>query len=101
MTYLTEAAAWRKIARKIVEGEWSSLGLCYEIGKLRWSGGHISWRIDRKMWDRINEHLDGHACLWDHSAYPMGEEPEGRALAALWMALEAEEDARVQRRKET
>jgi hypothetical protein len=86
---MTEAEAWREIARRIVEGKWGGWGLCREVWSLC-----IELRITRSMWNkmagRVEDHLDAAGLSW---AYPEGTEPEARALAALWLALEAEEEA--------
>jgi hypothetical protein len=42
-----------------------------------------------KMAGRVEDHLDAAGLSW---AYPEGTEPQARALAALWLALEAEEE---------
>jgi hypothetical protein len=91
---LTEAQAWRRIARTIVEGKWAHSGLCDEVGTLRFNR-QISGTVEERMYERINSYIRGSKSWW---AYPDGEEADGRALAALWMALEAEEE-RKQRRK--
>jgi hypothetical protein len=86
---LTEAQAWRKIARKIVTGKWGKRGLCYEVEELGWSD-QISDDTEMRMYRRIgNVHNE-----W---AYHMrdgfvGEEPEGRALAALLFAVQAKDE---------
>jgi hypothetical protein len=92
---LTEAEAWREIARRIVAGEWAKEGLCREITELSFRG-LVSWEVGTSMSHRIQFHIDyiSQFIMW---AYPRGEEPEGRALAALWMALEAEEEYTNQR----
>jgi hypothetical protein len=95
---LTEAAAWRKIARKIVTGKWAKEGLCCEVAVLRFNR-QISDTMEGRMYDRIDSYIRGSGYWKFPYAYPKGEEPEGRALAALWMVLEAEEDAREQSRK--
>jgi hypothetical protein len=87
---MTEAEAWREIARRIVEGEWKGFGLCNEVIRL-----YDEDRTERAelhaMYKRVRQHVavspDGPD--W---AYPASTEPEARALAALWLALEAEED---------
>lgn len=91
---LTEAQAWRKIARRIVERKWRTRGLCFEAYRL-YNGevGGISGATYIRMTDRIDENLRVHPdTTEDGHAYPPGEEPEARVLAALWLALEAEEE---------
>jgi hypothetical protein len=83
---MTEAEAWREIARRIVEGEWSRLELCYDAHKL-----YLQSQIDRPLSVKMRERLEQH--IGRGLAYPYGTEPEARALAALWLALEAEEEA--------
>ena len=89
---MTEAEAWREIARRIVEGEWGWLGLCYEIARLK-----VQQRVadDQAgaMALRVEYHVESGASRSYPYAYVEGTEPEARALAALWLALEAEEEA--------
>ena len=85
--YLTEPEAWREIARRIAEGEWNKAGLCAELCGLC-GKNLISWFMMWDMEDRVESHLDTRLGCW---AYKPGEEPEARILAALWLALEAEE----------
>lgn len=84
---LNEPEAWRETARRIAEGEWKKLGLCAELCDLC-DEGLISWFMLCNMEDRIYSHLDTRLGCW---AYERGTEPEARILAALWLALEAEE----------
>ena len=91
---LTEAQAWRRIARKIVAGKWAKEGLCFEAYRLcDGEDGGIPWATYYRMTDRIDQSLPSGGY-----AYPKGTEPEGRVLAALWMALEVEDECK-QRRK--
>lgn len=85
--HLTEPKAWREIARRIAEGEWNNCGLCAEIGDLCDEGRVHCWALC-DMKDRIKQHLGAYH-PW---AYEPGTELEARILAALWLALEAEED---------
>ena len=87
--YLTEPEAWQEIARRIAEGEWNKAGLCAELCDLCVENRISSWFVMRDMEDRINSHLDTRLGCW---AYERGTEPEARILAALWLALEAEEE---------
>lgn len=93
--HLREPEAWREIARRIAEDQWEGFGLCHEALVLRW-GKRIHGFTEAEMRRRIRYHLnrpirsdpDGSE-MW---AYPYGTEPEARILAALWLALEAEEE---------
>jgi hypothetical protein len=85
---MTEAEAWREIARRIVEGEWKNQGLCSEAWQL-FFGGLITPSVSATMRVRIRHYL-GNNQWW---AYRQGTNREARVLAALWMALEAEEEA--------
>jgi hypothetical protein len=85
---MTEAEAWREIARRIVEGEWNHQGLCSEAWRL-FFGGLITPSVSAMMRVRMR-HYVGNNQWW---AYRQGTNREARALAALWMALEAEEGA--------
>ena len=85
---LNEPEAWREIARRIAEGEWNKAGLCAELCDLCVEN-RISCFMACDMEDRINSHLDTRLGCW---AYERGTEPEARILAALWLALEVEEE---------
>ena len=90
--YLTEPEAWQEIARRIAEGEWVGCGLCAEIEVLH-DQRRISLYMVLDMEERVESHL--YFKLWAYEqmyAYEPGEEEEARILAALWLALEAEED---------
>lgn len=84
--YLTEPEAWREIARRIAEETWKRRGLCDEAGAL-----YLQWRIGREMMLAMYARLEVYLgkAIW---AYPCGTQPEARILAALWLALEAEEE---------
>jgi len=84
---LTEAQAWRKIARRIIAGRWAKEGLCREVCELR-DDRQISEEMEFRMDDRIDETI----IQYNAWAYPMGEEPEARALMALLFAVQAEEE---------
>jgi hypothetical protein len=84
---MTEAEAWREIARRIVEGEWNQYGLCREVWRLLMEA-HKAPLLFLLMTKRLRCHTRGYG--W---AYFPSAEPQTRALAALWMALEAEEEA--------
>jgi hypothetical protein len=82
---LNEAQAWREIARRIVEGEWKGFGLCREIHVLLLAEDKILRDVASAMFLHLGTYLD---YGW---AYTPGEEREARALAALWLALDAED----------
>lgn len=84
--YLTEPEAWREIARRIAEGEWGEIGLCSEVVALN-SDLRICPSTAVAMRSRIRSHLN-----IERWAYRHGTESEARILAALWLALEAEEE---------
>ena len=85
---LNEPEAWHEVARRIAEGEWNKMGLCAELCDLC-DKTLISWFMLCDMEDRVYSHLDACGSNW---AYKPGTEPEARILAALWLALEAEEE---------
>lgn len=91
---MTEAEAWTEIARRILEGEWEERGICLEVYRL-WTSNDVSDDIRSRMARRVDAHVDlvnvGRVWQSDY-AYDPGCEPEARALACLWMALEAQED---------
>lgn len=83
---LTEKQAWRYIAMRIAERGWTESGLCREVRLLRYRE-QISDNTSHHMYRRIELYLGG--SVW---AYPYGKDnEEARILAALWMALDAEE----------
>ena len=84
---MTEAEAWREIARRIVEGEWSRKGLRREALNLYHPTPIVDFETAQAMHVRIYKHVSA------GGVYEWGTEPEARALAALWLALEAEEEA--------
>lgn len=83
--YLTEPEAWREIARRIAEGEWGGIGLCSEVVALNWDL-RICPSTAVAMRSRIRSHLNTE--LW---AYPLRTAANAGILAALWLALEAED----------
>ncbi len=89
---MTEAEAWREIARRIVEGEWDQYGLCREVADLQVQR-RITGEKASAMHINVLSHLIQTSSRLHGYVYPEGTEPEARALAALWMALEAEEEA--------
>ena len=92
-----EAKAWRMVARKLERTRAIDYGLCSEIGDLPWKAPHEA------MYDRIAPHVALsshrfapvlHPTEGQWFAYPRGEEWEARCLAAYWLALECEDEAR-------
>ena len=81
---LTEPEAWREIARRIAEKEWLRLGLCAEVNELLWD-----WHITKETAFGMKRRALSACDIW---AYELGTQPEGRILASLWFALEAEEE---------
>jgi len=81
---MTEPEAWREIARRIVEGEWNSYSMYSLVFALFWMDA-LSAATLEAMELRIASHLR-------LSAVPVISTPDSRALAALWLALEAEEE---------
>jgi hypothetical protein len=88
---MTEPEAWREIARRIVEGEWSRFGLCREVAGLQVQR-KITEEKASAMAINVLSHLMETSSRRHGYVYPEGAEPDSRALAALWLALEAEEE---------
>lgn len=93
---MTEAQVWRMAAEKLDDGQEFS-GICYAKSRVLHSlnmSGKLSDRKYRPMFramdNRIREHMAVHTK--GVYAYLPGTEREARILAALWMALEAEEE---------
>lgn len=90
---LSEPAAWRVIAT-----EGPSM-LCIDVSGLRGSG-RIPDSLANRMCARVQTHMQGHGGARAVAAYGNGScgdyptDNEFRVYAALWLALEAEEDAR-------
>jgi hypothetical protein len=96
---MTEAQAWREIARRIAEGEWYHIGLCAEIDNiapcncgipgciLGAENPLVSVQISRRMRSRLSNHLEGAPWFDDRGV------ADTRVLAALFLALEAEDEA--------
>jgi hypothetical protein len=82
---MTEAEAWREIARRIVEGEWSNSWMFTLVCALYFRGA-ITEATKKVMELRVASHLR-------LVSLPIDSNPDSRALAALWLALEAEEEA--------
>ena len=80
---MTEPEAWREIARRIVEWEWGE----YHMYSLVFAIAPAITAVTKEtMENRVTLHL----CL---ATLPVDGNHEARALAALWLALEAEDDA--------
>ncbi len=92
---LSEARTWREIARRLAEGESRmEYGLCAEA--LDVSGDYDLFYV---MSDRCEPHAQlspdrVHGGIMGYFAFPQGTHREERILAALWLALEAEDEAR-------
>jgi hypothetical protein len=88
---MTEPEAWREIGPLILEGEWSRLGMCREALERKWKGD-VTDATSTEMCKRACRHALFSNSRHNGHAYPAGTKPEARALAALWLALEAEEE---------
>ena len=94
---LTEPEAWREVARSIAEWRVLLFTLSTEATKLFFLSDKISHRTLDRMYDRLEAHYDtaeqcGGATVYDVVHLLSDTERESRILAALWLALEAEED---------
>ena len=89
---LTEPEAWREVARRIAEGRVLMFTLSAEATKLFFLSDKISHRTLNRMYDRLAAHHDAAEQCGGATKCDVGTEPEARILAALWLALEAEED---------
>lgn len=82
---LTEPEAWREIARRIAEKGRDRLGLA---GEIIWLFAYAC--IDANTMERMRDKVrPRHVGVGRHEQLLM--EPEALILAALWLALEAEE----------
>jgi hypothetical protein len=96
---MTEAEAWREVARRFALAI-APYGLCYEIAELC-DFEKVSESAYRTMSERVDEHLGGAKWAYEPRAvqgcwdieHDYSEHREARCLAALWLALEAEEGA--------
>lgn len=89
---LTEGEAWRAIAEELLTtgslgkcwcGTHSARGLCIVVG--RWQrAGLISSAIEYDMGSRIDSYLNGQSFAYNTPSVT------ARAMAALWLAEEAE-----------
>lgn len=93
---LTEAEAWREIARLFAEGE-ADCGMCWEA-RLLCLDGRITGEQEKTMHRRIYAHTAGSWIFEEDAGMSTGpwsfdsNDKEVRVLAALFLALEAEED---------
>lgn len=94
---MKESKVWRMVAEKLDDGQ-DFRGICYAktfVLDNLFVSGMLSHRTYNLMYDAMNNHIGQHVA--DHTkyayAYPPGTEREARILAALWLALEAEEEA--------
>lgn len=90
---LTEPEAWREVARRIAEWRVLMFTLSAEATKLFFLSDKISHRTLDKMYDRLAAHHDAAEQCGGATRYDVGAKPEARILAALWLALEAEDAA--------
>jgi hypothetical protein len=97
---LTEAQAWRAIAEKLLTQGYVQWGLCKEVARItvRTEDEHLYAPMTARLEAHLHSYPERYGAYnpgegeW---AFPRGECHEERALAALWMALEAEEEARA------
>ena len=95
---MTEAQAWRRVAEYMdaprSPDDGRDVFLCPAIG---FSAG-VPLELRDRMRDRVRRHIDGRFTAYE-AVIP--ESPEAltevpyRVLACLWMALEADEEARL------
>lgn len=96
---LTEAQAWRLIAKKLLDEGRVEEGICLEVSKLN-VNNTVAHDTYVKMFARLIDYRRSHADLTNAGAwagtfvYACSHHHEARATACLWMALEAEEEAR-------
>lgn len=96
---LSEAAAWRLIAERIAIGTWVQRGLCHEVDRL-YVEEIVSLPTAQCMWRRVRNHFPPiYATLhiWPY-AFPKGE-ADVRVLAALFLALDAQNEQRARRKR--
>lgn len=92
-TRMKESEAWLAIAERIEDGKWLQRGLCRETIEL-WLADKILYEMRSRMTARIREYVGetvGHREPSWPFAFDPGTHAEERILAALWLALEAEE----------
>jgi hypothetical protein len=81
---MTEPEAWREIARRIVEGECRGYFM-YTLPHSLYLTCSVRAATAMLMQSRVASHLG-------LATAPVPSTPDSRALAALWLALEAEEE---------
>ncbi len=79
---MTEAQAWREIARRHAEGIYADYGLWLHVACLK-SEGSIDWDTRRSMSDRMKWHADNKRRGGVYVGIDM-------CLCALWLAMESE-----------
>ena len=81
---MTEAAAWREVARRLTEGEGCNCGLCYGVGQIRLPRDIRTRMLDllEAMYDNA---LNGKLHYW-----PAEGATDQRVLAACFLAAIAE-----------
>lgn len=98
-TFLTEAQAWRRIARRIERGTWRGIRLSTEVERLHSYELVITSRIRDRMTDRLDAHLDAMRERFGpiRLRRPNQLDEKGiagpRILAAYLLALECEDEA--------
>lgn len=98
MKYQTEAEAFRAIAEKFITGKrtYPNYGICAELVGLR-NAREIDHAIDCSARTRCYGYVgDSMSYAYGTDLYTFGavKNNEARALACLWMALEAEEEGK-------
>lgn len=99
MKYLTEAEAFRAIAEKFATGtqHYPKFGICAEIRLIevrRDAPYHVTDAMFTRCYGYVGDctsYAYGHSDEKTPYGYAAIRNDEGRALACLWMALEAEE----------
>jgi hypothetical protein len=90
---MTEPEAWREVARRFAEGE-APTSLCREalhLFRRRLVDAFLCDDMRRRVRGHVVANATNYETAW---AYPLSSEyDEARCLAALWLALEAEEEA--------
>lgn len=88
---MPEAAAWREVGRRIEEREGlvHRNGLCHEMNDFDTDDDKWSYQSAR-----IREHVEASAAGTDPAAWVYHEDWEARCLAAYWLALECDDEAR-------
>jgi hypothetical protein len=87
--------AWRSLAKKLLTEKRIQTGLCRELGNLRYAC-KVSLKVIREMEEQLHAHVNDYrpsGDVWGGYVYATyGTHHEERAMACLWMALEAEEN---------